>query len=212
MIVWVLWYVAWLLAFIFQSPWHEVARWTDGQRRYEYAYRPGYDWSRQTERRPWTTRFWRSLYRSLPIWVVLVGAAYFATFIVDPYKNGDHAHGRVDQLVSLGRGNGTTGTIGGSFLFVYGTFDTDLVYSYYVQLGDGAYQGRQLSTTNNNNRRPLPIVVYEEERSDATLEVLWYYRDVTWWARDVFGIGTDWRAVRYEFHVPKGTIVREFRL
>lgn len=101
------------------------------------------------------------------------------------------------QLVALRSADSLTG----SFVFASGSLDYSLLYIYYTKESDGGVIAHQVKASNVDCIR-----IYEEDRTDGVLR-----------KTGLFPVDPKekWREsypqeVYYEFHVPKGTVIRQF--
>jgi len=98
-------------------------------------------------------------------------------------------------LISMRNGN----EISGSFFLGCGTVDEKTYYYYYASLGNGRYVLEKKATES--------AVIIEEDRSDGLLQISVYAIDRSWrsWVfSDIL--------YKYEFHIPQGSIQRNFTL
>lgn len=110
-------------------------------------------------------------------------------------------------LAALGASESLSGSLQGSFLYVSGSLDTQLKYTYYQVGVDGAVQAKQIAATNDN------VYVYQDmPEGQGRLDILectytvpndWIRRYV---AQD-YSCGS-----AYKFHIPKGTLVQQFSI
>jgi len=88
-------------------------------------------------------------------------------------------------------------SIHGSFFLGIGSINGEDVYSFYKRREDGGIERGRVRSRN--------IPIYEEDRKDGVLEIH---------KRKVVGTWSLWADVlqntRYEFHLPEGTVVRQF--
>lgn len=88
-------------------------------------------------------------------------------------------------------------SIHGNFFLGIGSINGEDVYSFYKRREDGGIERGRVKSAN--------IPIYEEDRKDGVLEI---------YKRKVVGTWALWADVpqntRYEFHLPEGTVVRQF--
>jgi hypothetical protein len=95
-----------------------------------------------------------------------------------------------------------TGSFGGVVFVVGfggGDISTQDTYSYYYYLPDGGLMRGKVSTTNS--------VIYEENRTDGELDT---YTNYDCYCNEP--CSPSYTPSRFEFHVPVGTVLKEFKL
>ncbi|OGC55655.1 hypothetical protein A2797_01145 [candidate division WWE3 bacterium RIFCSPHIGHO2_01_FULL_48_15] len=161
---------------------------------------------RAARSRAWNTiigDFFSAFSLATGAWAV---AAVMLAFVAIPFTpTHDSREYRDQQLISMRSADSTSLSF---FLFLGtggGKSEYEPVYVYYVE-DNGAIVQRHL--TGN-------IRIYEEDRSDAVLRTWWNRHDTDasgWWQQHVFWVidTTLWTQGSQEFHVPRGTVRREF--
>ncbi len=89
-------------------------------------------------------------------------------------------------------------TIRGSFFLGCGTVEGNVTYFYYRQRPDGGLEQGWVQSEN--------VIIYEEDRADGILQVYQKKLVHPWefWA-------LPWGSPCYQFRVPKGTVIRQFK-
>jgi len=105
------------------------------------------------------------------------------------------------QLVSLkDEGN----IVSGSFFLGCGSVETIPCYFYYTPVGHDIYQMKSVKVTDR-------VFICEEDRTDGVLKIYapkFINKAYRWLSDDSFLEGQE----RYEFHIPKGSIMQKFSL
>jgi len=105
------------------------------------------------------------------------------------------------ELVSLRHGENS---VRGSFFLGCGSVESNPSYIYYVSVGPDIYQMKTIKVTDS-------VFVYEEDRTDGVLKVYakkFANKSYNWLSDESLLEGEE----RYEFHIPKGSILRDFSL
>lgn len=114
------------------------------------------------------------------------------------------------RIVSLQDNEGTEGHIGGGFFFVTGNIGTYQFYSWYEREPDGSYESRQIST------HDYPVKIWEEPSSSQPKaikrETCHEHSAPSWLSPFDFSKENYCDTDGWELFVPKGTIVRNYRL
>jgi len=94
----------------------------------------------------------------------------------------------------------------GNFFLASGSFGEEYYYRFYKKERDGALIPNKIVA----NRQ---VRIYEEERTDGVLKIF-KMKPVEKTHFNLFGLSTaDWCGrKRYEFHIPKGSILHQFEL
>lgn len=101
-----------------------------------------------------------------------------------------------ETLVSLRNQTG----VSGSFFLGTGTVDSEDYYYYYVGSAEKGYQPSKIEVDGN-------VTIFEEERADGELKT--FSHEFTSDIFSLFGISI---GKRYEFRIPKGSLVQNFEL
>lgn len=110
---------------------------------------------------------------------------------------------RVSELAAMRTNNGLHGT----FLLGTGSISTIKKYHYYELHEDGGYEAKSIDAKG--------VLIYEDQEEGGRLIVTTCYRRplYPWLKYFIFGINSKKNCgVTYEFHIPEGSLVREFRL
>jgi len=112
-------------------------------------------------------------------------------------------------IIALRNDTLTSGYVGGGIFVVVGSIAEEPVYFYYAEEPDGAILQYHITTRDTK--------IYEEPREDGVLTTVKTYheRPVTdfgkWWY-DLKESSTSDTSYTYEFHVPEGTVARQFEV
>jgi hypothetical protein len=98
-------------------------------------------------------------------------------------------------------------SVHGDFVFATGQIDGELDYLYYEVTPDGGYQANRVKATRSN------VVIYEDMSQGGRLVIRQCHGTPpdTFWGRN-FLVGNNVCLTRYEFHIPKGSLVQQFKL
>lgn len=131
-------------------------------------------------------------------------AAVFGLLITLPIysfaaKSVDDTPAWTQQLVSLRSADGASG----SFFLGSGRIDSELYYTWYERLRDGAIVSHRMVARGD-------VLVYEQDRIDAQLSG-WHRHFTHAWVR-WFALDMDEDIYVYTFYVPNGTVRQGFSL
>lgn len=144
----------------------------------------------------WTTRF-----------VIVIAAVFFALIgsgILTEIVSTEAKFSQIEtvELASMR----STDSISGSFLIASGGINTEIEYIYYEILSDGSYRPRRINAERNY------VVVFEDMQQSGKLIVnSCTYEPKEDWPKH-FILGKRMCKTRYEFHIPEGSLVQEFRI
>jgi hypothetical protein len=100
----------------------------------------------------------------------------------------------------------STDSISGSFVFATGSIDTEIEYIYYKILSDGSYRPGRINAERNY------VVVFEDMQQSGKLIVIsCTYEPKEDWHK-YFILSNRRCKTKYEFHIPEGSLVQEFRI
>lgn len=107
------------------------------------------------------------------------------------------------ELAAMRSSDSATGT----FVFGTGLLEGRLDYLYYEVTTDGGYVAKKISAYNKN------VVVYEDSQKGGTLVITQCQMKIKpeWVKYSAFDFYTACDT-RYEFHIPEGSLIQEFRL
>lgn len=102
----------------------------------------------------------------------------------------------------------TEDTLEGAFFLASGSIDEEHYYRYYAETSDGGYVFRRLEAERED------VIVYEDREEGGVLIIkellpVEKYGWLKWFFLAPYPGALD---RRYEFHIPKGSLIQEFRL
>lgn len=105
------------------------------------------------------------------------------------------------EMVSMRNADGETGSLHGGLFMMVGTIGQSSTYFYYTTTNDGGFRQQQWTPDGNTT-------IYEEDRKDGQLTQ--YKRKFAHPWMDWIGSPED--VYRMEFHIPKGSIQKQFSI
>ena len=97
----------------------------------------------------------------------------------------------------------------GTFVFVTGSLNVERIYRYYIATPDGGYQAQSMNAEEDS------VTVFEDmpEGMGKFVTKRWRHEPPDVWGEILNTLmAIEWSDYQYEFHIPEGSLVQEFRI
>lgn len=140
------------------------------------------------------------------LYLIPTAVSYLGISIVYELDYEESEKSKEYKLVSLQDSSQVNGNMSSSLFYVYASLGTDEVYTYYYELENGGYKRGKVSADDT--------VIFEEENCTPKLVEYTVYTKNKLGSilRKLFTFSNNPTSEKYEIFVPKGTVLKKFKL